>query len=1384
MAATFDGFSISGERSLLVLIRCCRDYTSKMRSVDVFKCWPFASTASRDVSRDEVQSWLPPMTLCPRSNDSSDRDAQNPENPLSAEEVSRTDDDDDYCSDEESAKSAESVPPPPAATATANEDEKLEMVCPVCREFNAATLTTVNAHIDGCLAQTMREERRHMRMMNLKSSSSSSKSKPPKKRSIAEIFKVEEEQQQPPPPPQIESVLKFWPFREDDADEVSITVTKFQWLSRRLEALRSTRGGGESAKSDRGDFTEEEEKLEMVCPVCRDFNAATVTAVNAHIDGCLAQAVREERRQMRRTGCKPKPKAPKKRSIAEILTVAPPIEAGKSKAIRAEEDEEKSDYGCEDSTCAAPAPAAATVVSVIKNKKSTNKNRKNKKTKKKKSKMEKHGDSGVPFVNNEKKTIVNKKKKKKKNVFSNGPTGKKDDAYKRMVETAVDSSRKLKGTIGNKMVPLPEVDPSTHRKKLGLNCLSVEKKQQVKNCDSVVKQQKAVSPVHGILKNHLKHVSEKTSSGSSIRDGTEESHYNDQEPTSNRRVKFSGKDDILGPKMRNSFDETMFNISSDVLASSVVKEKSSGSDEETASLEPNRNYNHIAVNIDRDKREEVCPIVESKQFSNTLEQVTVQSFLKPCINQEKSKHLEEKSELLTKVAVCDNNDSEFFYGGNRTALHCSPYADISRPLSAVQEEHLSSINTQACKSGSFSYSGKLDHFDDPQVDAVNSNENTKTFLEPSSSYSASYNKANEKPESPLQTYGDKDNSGEALGDRQLSHMFSAGMIDNSFPFTGWEKGSVKNSCLDPNFFGLPLNSHGELINFSSSGNLGMNQSETSSTLRGSLGGLPINILHQSNQENLSINENHAVQKTFPKDGLNSFPHHQTRLAVTELQCRETEDIHRPNSNMCSGHYVAPLNSELNLKKNSFIEQNQCDEVRNRNGNGVISLKEGSDHISLSSSQPTVRLMGKDVPIGRSSQEMQQFVGDVWTDEDSRRRNYSDYAALEHTLFGRSSKQDWVSGSPLQISADNVLQSAQVQSNQASQSTILMSGTDSGFSQPFVDLQSNHASQNGSLGVNRNASSYFNPITQKSTSYAVFNGASDDFIEQFIPGAKPLGLSSQSVVLSTPGNFSHSTRLSNGELNDRNRSPHVTKSAFGFPFLQSTVNEQAKTSWFHRPYRSSPSWLSSSTDEMLPGTFSQQFSGASSQSFPQNLWGNNFTTPSVNHSAEVRFPSNHLTSLGPMQTTPLSPASIVQPLHVPVTPSTINSGNRHINKVADRLKLDDHHPCTNNTRKRPAANLDDSRRPTKLPNIQVQENLSRMTRLSGEKKSSVELQRNTRAVELGPQVDSGRSRCCPNEAQNLNLASYPAVGSFKLQGMVTSGPVRLVPKRAKHILNSS
>ncbi|KAE9596348.1 hypothetical protein Lalb_Chr17g0348341 [Lupinus albus] len=740
---------------------------------------------------------------------------------------------------------------------------------------------------------------------------------------------------------------------------------------------------------------------------------------------------------------------------------------------------------------------------------------------------------------------------------------------------------------------------------------------------SVEKQLKEASPSHGILNDNLKQVSGKRSSGSNSEDSSEESDCDDLVPTSDKHVRFTCKNDpLISPKKGDSF-ETMFNKSSNVMATSLVKEQLSESDEETASLNANRNYDRVAIDVE--KRNEVSPIVESKRFSHTLEQVSIQDSLKPCINQEEPKHFEEKSESLTKVAFCNDDSLHLFDGSNTFTPNCSPYADISRPPSTVQDVQVSGINTDECESGSFSSIGKfIDHLENTtfQVDA-----NTRTFLEPSSSYSASYDQLNERPEFTLQTYGDNDNRDQALGDRQLSHVFSADLIDNSlFPFTGWGKGSVRANCLNPNFVGLPLNSQGELINFSSSGKFGMNQPETLSTSRGSSSGLPVNnVLHRRSQENLSINERHAVQKTFPQNGGNQLSHYPARLVVTALQCKEREDINRPNSDLCSSSYVHPLDSQLNLMRNIHIEQiHQSDWFQNPKGIETISVKESSDHISPSSSQPTVRLMGKDVPIGRSSEEIQQYDGDVRADEESRRRHYSKFAALEISSLGRSSKQDWISGSPLRISSDNVSQSGKIQNHQASQCTLLMNGPDSEF--PF----------------SRYACSYYHCTTQEPTSCAVFEREPGYFPEQSIPGGKPVGLSSRSQLLTTNGNFSQLTCLSNGELNDRNRNPHVTKPAFEFPFLQPSVDEQAKTSRSQRPYGTSSSWLSSSTDERrVPVTFTQQVSGASNQSFPRNIWGNNFNMPPENPSTECLYPSTPLSSLGSMKTT-LCPTPIVQP----------------------------------------------------------------------------------------------------------------------------------------------
>ncbi|KAI9115579.1 hypothetical protein K1719_013248 [Acacia pycnantha] len=1278
MDAAFDGFSI-------------RDYTSKMRSVDIFKCWPFSND---DVSREDVESWLPPMVV-PKPRNSGDE-----------LEASRSDRDDDEKQLEEGISRSE-------GDQLVKSEERLEMVCPVCRVFNAATLTAVNAHIDGCLAQTMREERRQMK----------SKSKAPKKRSIAEIFEVQEQEEQP----KIESVLKFWPFREDP-DEVSITVTKFKWWSRRLEAMRSNKVDGEISvndaecmKSGTSVAAAEEEKLEMVCPVCRDFNAATVTAVNAHIDSCLAQAMRDERRQMK-MNFKVKPKAPKKRSIAEILTVAPQIKATGTEVLQVaknDEDKEdnkkehKNDYDGGDSS----GVGDVAVFSTVKSKKSNKRKKKRMKKPKKKSMEENYR---VESVNNGEKKMM-KKKKKKKNTFIT----KKEVAYKRKVQTPVNNPRKLRSTVDHERVALDGSDASIHKKIFSLKSLSVEKKPKVKGSASVGKEQKEVPPVCGVLKNKMKNISGRTSNVCDLQDGSEDSHCDPRVITPDRHVKFSGKDGILG----HSFDETMFSVSSDVPTTASGK-LSSGSEEASLS-EVNRSDELTSADIN--KKKEVCPIVEDEKFSTTPEEFSGQCFLKPCSNQEKSKHLVEKCESLTKVVLHDSKNLHLFDRGSMTTAPYSPYAGTTRTPSAPQPGKICSINTQMRDFDALSSSVKfVDHGKNPthQISTVNSNASTRTFLEPSSSYSALCNEANERPQLSTQFYGGYDNNGQALGGKPLSRMFLTGMVDNSFSPPGSGKVSGRNNCLDESIFGLPLNSHGELINFSSSGKVGANQPQTFSSPRVSSSGLPVNnIVSRCGQEEyLSINERGFVQETLVKDCEEPFPHYPARLGVTELQNIEGADIHRPNSDSSStsDHFSYSFHSELNLMRNSFIEQNQHKHVQKHKGNQMIYLEESSDPVSLSSSQPTMRLMGKDVPISRSSHEMKQFAEDAWADEVSRRGNHSKDVVLENSFTERCPKQNLVSGSSTHTSTENILQSVKIHNSQA--------------------LQGKYGGQNGSLEVCRNASSCFLPFAPAPPpSCGVFNRAAHDLPKQFISGAKPLGHGPQSEGVTNPRNFA--------------------QPVFGFPLSNPSDEEHAQSSWFQGPYRSLPPWLLNSAHEKPPG-IPQQYSGLGCKSSPHNKWGGNFTTPYVDHSAVV-YPPNPLTSRGQMKTS-LCPTSIVQPPPDPVTsvtkPSfTINSGRRSIINFSDRVKFDDTTIESRNARKRPAANLDDSTTAFMLPNIEVQADLTRENR-------NAEMRQNTRLVEVDPRGDSGRKHCRPNEAQRMHPKSYPGVvESLKPVGVISSGP---------------
>ncbi|RHN66931.1 hypothetical protein MtrunA17_Chr3g0097171 [Medicago truncatula] len=191
----------------------------------------------------------------------------------------------------------------------------------------------------------------------------------------------------------------------------------------------------------------------------------------------------------------------------------------------------------------------------------------------------------------------------------------------------------------------------------------------------------------------------------------------------------------------------------------LAKKSKPGPDEGTANLKVNTNDENIAKNMH--KRKEVCPI------ENTRGEVAVQNILKSCAKQEKSKQPVKKCKSLSKVSFSDDNLIQFDKG-DTTKVHFSPDVELSRPLSAFQEEGINSINTEVVKSES------------SQPSATDRDASSRTYKAPNED-----------------------------------------MIGKSCSLLEEEKKGVGNYNMEHNFNGLSLNSSGKLIKFGLSGKVEM-----------------------------------------------------------------------------------------------------------------------------------------------------------------------------------------------------------------------------------------------------------------------------------------------------------------------------------------------------------------------------------------------------------------------------------------------------------------------------------------------------------------------------------------------------------------------------------
>ncbi|KAF5481444.1 hypothetical protein F2P56_002093 [Juglans regia] len=1187
---------------------------------------------------------------------------------------------------------------------------------------------------------------------------------------------------------------KCWPFGVDPAEEMKkediklllppITVTKFRWWSHELHGGRKhdqihggnanvrgeeveLRRNGSELDAERAEFKKsqaEDEKLEMVCPVCLVFTAATVNAVNAHMDSCLAQPSKKEaRRQMKAKTSK----APKKRSIAEIFAVAPQIEA-----VDVDDesgDEDSSGGGEMFGSC--KFSSRDNVVSIIKGKKNINKRMKLKKKKKKKRALE---ESGMAIVSKLKKN----KKFMKKAAVKNGSIAKKETLHKIKLPAHVDFTVKPNGSFCNKRFPEDILDASFIRgKKPSLKCLSLQKRLKVVQASKfIAKQQKPVFPVRSILKAHKKVIPGLNSVTCPLQCSTQINHSGIHR--SDRHVRFSGKDDILGPRTKKISDAFVHCTSkhfSDAFAASS-EECLSDERDKVSPMEIDGTQDVVFASTDNGTG--VLPIAGREHLLNTHGHVDIQKNLRPHVTcQDKAKHFPEKPVSPSQVAI--HND------------------EVHRFVSALDGRHNTCVNAQVGGNvvRAFNESGKsIDHFVDSihGVPVISSISNTRLSSPPSSSCFVSDENANRRlpflSQSATQNF-----NGHTMHYQPHCHASPMELMNSVRLFPEWKQRavSVREKCMDDGFFGLPLNSQGELIPFSSSGQGAFDQLMLPSSVHHSSSSLPVHnlVMRQSIGDYWSVKKRQIAEGEHSKDPLNLFPvqnyvienpkvHLPARFGVTELEATGRSDAHGLNFERLNHHSVSQLDSDLNL---SFGGCRQYNQEQDQNANGRVHPEKYPDKMILNSTQPTMRLMGKDLAVGRSSKFED---GKVWTDKEIIAEDCPASTVLENSFMERNFLQDWMLHPASRKPKESVANSLAIQCNHTAQDNLMTKASESRISNPFLNWQTNALHKNGSLTFNENPSNSHSFVHSPASSGA-FRGA-PSFREPFPSGAEALRGSHYLPLASTPHISCQHIPWSPVEFNHKNQ-PHATKSAFNFPFLYTDCREDVQPYWFQRSSESLPPWLLHAQQDKQLITSSQFISDLGHNYPPQLISGTNFfPSQPVNHLSEVSYPvksqSHFKSSLGS--------TSILHPALVPVIP-TVNTpavnmeyGNRI--KFRDKLKskafgIKDPNPCKKT--KRPTAKADCSTKATRIPNLQMQKDLNAVMGLTSENFGR-DIQSNVAVAERNPRRDKTSSLGCgSNESSKDGLRNSTGIDFSKDHDLARSGPVKLTAG-AKHILKPS
>lgn len=967
-----------------------------------------------------------------------------------------------------------------------------------------------------------------------------------------------------------------------------------------------------------------------------------------------------------------------------------------------------------------------------------------------------------------------------------------------------------------------------HGMKRHPKCLSNKKKHKVVQTSKLMT--KHYEKIRGILKKHKNDVPGQNATICSQQSASQVTPCSIQH--SDRRVRFSGKDDILGPRMESvsSFEKSICNLYLDACASSSQKHQLMGSEKELATV--NEMYGDVG-SITIENGTGLQRVIGKDFFPNGHDRVDIPNFLRPDIaSQEKLKHLSENSISLSQVSVHDDN-LHMFDRGNQITSHRPPYAGFPRLISTLNEISNPCINSHfggTVARASNPSDNFVDYFENHShgIAEMTSTENMRGFLQPSSSGFTLNGSANVRLPSASENM-----TGYAA--QPCSHLPTLGSL---YPFPEWKQrtASFSQNFMNDECFGLPLNSQGELIQASSNDKGSFNLIKKTSVGTGLSSCLPVDSFDRQKCKGACsrMNERHFVEKALSGEQPNLFCGEKyvkenynlyipARLGVSGPEVTAKDGVNYLNSGSGSNHPICRLDSDRHMM-NFFNGFGQCDQLQNQERNRLIPSKQNSDFMSLNTTQLTMRLMGKDVAISGSSKETQgNLDGKVWTDKGI----IADHCSLGTAPDNLSVKRHFQEDCCLNPASGKSIQPSEIQSSEASNAPMTVPG--SRPFHPYVNCKTNDVIQNPILPSNGNHSPKSHRVAYLPTFPSLFSRETN-FHEPFIHGSEILGVSSHLASVSTPHINQH-LHWSPPNPKYKQNHPRGTKSAFNFPFLHPDCSEPVQQSWFRSSTERLLPWLHATPQVKTPLVPCQTFGDIDGRYPPHSTEMNLLATPSV-HRPNVVCPSHAIISQSHMQSS-VGPASVVHPSSVPafsdIRPTSsidMSYGNR--NMVIDRMQSKgcgiiglDH--CQK-MKKRHASKENDRTKPTKKLNLGIPEDLSVVTELTRE-----DYQRNNQFCARASQCNSNGDRagsslcgplekqedasatarlarhnlnqengqfelysdsaeasavgCVSNDSQSIGVGASAGIDSSNLDSMGRSGPVKL-SAGAKHIFKPS